>query len=205
MPERTYYTLIASLPALPAQFPPDRSPITWRRLEERLKMLEDEDAAALARLVDFLAWDRQPSETTHSVVREIVDVRIDMRTIISGLRRRRLGWGPPPGAGRWVDHIRRRWNEPQFGLQARYPWIEELDRLLAAGQMLAAEKLILTTSWSIWSRAAADARFTFGAVLLYVARWSVVNRWACQNAVAGQERFDQSVATLVQDYVHFDN
>jgi hypothetical protein len=218
---RSYYTLIASLPALPARFDVDRCPITWPRLEDRLRMLEPDDQETLTGLLDFLAWDRQPldrtdaemiarykallAKTKHPLVRELIDDRIDLRTIIAALRRRRLAWGPPPGIGQWTDPIRRRWSHPQFGLQTRFPWMEELDRLLASGSAREAERLILTVTWTHWSRLASNYHFSFEAVLLYVARWSIVNRWTSQNAVAGRERFENILAKLVENHVHFNN
>jgi hypothetical protein len=218
---RSYYTLMASLPALPARFDVDRCPITWPRLEDRLRMLAPEDQETLTQLLDFLAWDRQPLDRTdeqmiarykallekvsHPLVREIINERIDLRTIIAALRRRRLGWGAPPGIGPWTDPIRRRWSHPQFGLQSRFPWIEELDRLLACGSVREAERLILSVTWTTWSRMASNYHFSFEAVLLYVARWSVVNRWTSQNAVAGRERFENTLAKLLEGHVHLDN
>jgi hypothetical protein len=218
---RNYYTLIASLPALPSRFDVDRCPITWPRLEQRLRLLEPDDAETLRRLIDFLAWDRQPLDRTdadvivrhkslletirHPLVRQIVDDRMDMRTIISGLRRRRLNQGPPPGVGRWTETIRRRWNEPQFGLQTRYPWIVKLEQLLNDDELDEADRLILSVNWERWKRAAANYHFTFDAVLLYVARWAIVNRWTSRNAQLGRDRITKTVSQLVESYVQFDN
>jgi Protein of unknown function (DUF2764) len=218
---RAYHTLIASLPALPARFDVDRCPITWPRLEDRLKMLAPDDAETLQRLLDFLAWDRQPLDRTdreviarykslmgtvrHPLVRAIIEDRIDMRTIISALRRRRLGWGPPPGLGQWADLIRRRWNQPQFGLQMRFPCIAELDQLMEDGAARDAEKLILSVTWTTWNRASNDYYFSFEAVLLYVARWAIVNSWTSQSAPVGRERFENILAKVLEGHVHFDN
>jgi hypothetical protein len=217
----SYYTLIASLPALPSRFDVDRCPITWPRLEDRLRMLEPEDKETLARLLDFLMWDRQPLErsdaemiarykklkeqVSNPLVRTLIDDRVNLRTIVTGLRRRRLGWGPPPGIGEWTDTIRRRWSHPQFGLQTRFPWIEGLDRLLEANSAREAERLILSVTWSTWSREASHYHFSFEAVLFYVARWAIVNRWTSQNAVAGRERFENILAKVLEGHVHLDN
>lgn len=218
---RSYYTLIASLPALPTRFDVDRCPITWPRLEDRLRLLEPEDHAMLSQLIDFLAWDRQPLERTdaemiarydtlmkkitHPVIRGLVDDWINLRTIVSALRRRRLGEGPPPGIGCWTDTIRRWWSQPQFGLQTRFPWIEELDRLMAANSTRQAERLILSVHWSKWSREASEHHFSFEAVLLYVARWSLVHRTTSQNAVAGRERFENTLSKVLENHVQLAN
>jgi hypothetical protein len=218
---RNYYTLLASLPALPPRFDVDRCPITWPRLEHRLRMLEPDDAETLQRLIDFFAWDRQPLGRTddevvarhkalceiirHPVVRKIIEDRIDIRTILSGLRRRKLGLVPPPGVGRWTDTIRRRWNVPQFGLQTRYPWISDLEQMLAHSAVDEAEKLILWVNWKNWSRAASNYHFSFEAVLYYVSRWAIVNRWTSRNFEQGRERFAATVSRLVEEYVEFDS
>lgn len=216
-----YYTLIASLPALPPRFDVDRCPITWPRLETRLRMLQAEDQWMLKRLVDFLAWDRQPLQRTdqevishyhalmaregHRLVRSIIDQRIDMRLIISGIRRRRLGLAAPPDLGQWSGLIRRRWNVPQFGLQARFPWIAEVERLLALGAADQIEKLILSVQWATYARAEPHTFFSFEAVLLYVARWAVVHRWTSQNGPLGRERFESTLSKLLESHVVFNN
>lgn len=213
----SYYTLIASLPALPSRFDVDRCPITWPRLETRLRMLDANDQLTLKRLVDFLAWDRQPLQRTdqeviahyraltatdgHRLVRSIIDQRTDMRLIISAIRRRRLDLGPPPDLGQWSGLIRRRWNTPQFGLQARFPWIAEVERLLAEGAADAIERLVLSVQWAMYVRAEPYPLFSFEAVLLYVARWAVVHRWTSQNATLGRERFESTLSKLLESHV----
>ena len=59
-----YYTLIASLPHLPAHFDVPRVPITRGQLNERLQLLKEDDQLVLRQLSDFLAWDRQPLDRT---------------------------------------------------------------------------------------------------------------------------------------------
>ena len=219
--KHAYYTLVASLPALPPRFDVDRCPITWPRLEMRLRMLHAADQLTLKRLVDFLAWDRQPFQRTdqevishyhalmatdgHRLVRSIIDQRVDMRLIISAIRRRRLDLPPPPDLGQWSSLIRRRWNMPQFGLQARFPWIAEMDRLLALGAAGQIEKLVLSVQWAEYTRAAHDTYFSFEAVLLYVARWAVIHRWTSQNETLGRERFESTLSKLLDRYVILNN
>jgi hypothetical protein len=43
------------------------------------------------------------------------------------------------------------------------------------------------------------------AVLTYVARWAIVNRWTSQNAALGRERFDNTLLQLLKKHVHFND
>src|SRR5260370_6905341 len=136
----SYYMLISSLPALQARFEVDRLPITLERLQARLRMLEPEDAEEIHRMLDILAWSRQVveatdaavvkrysdlmREVTNPLVREVVGVGIDVRMIVAALRRRRRGLDAPAiGFGQWFGHIRRHFNQPDFGLGYGFPWL----------------------------------------------------------------------------------
>ena len=212
-----YYTLIASLPALPRSFEVDRVPITPPRLEHRLKMLGPKDAEVVAVLRTFLLWDRQRLHRTDEEVipyyeellprignplaRRIVSLRMDIRTIMSGLRRRRGGLSPPPGVGQWVDHIRRNWQHPDFHLGWQFPWIAEVDRLLGTTECLAIQRILLTVAWNRWKREAErHDPFSFEALLLYLARWEMINRWVNMDAVLGRERFEELVTESLDEY-----
>src|SRR5277367_2950453 len=75
----SYHMLISSLPALPPRFEVDRLPITLERLQGRLRMLELEDADAINRMLDILAWSRQVVETTDAgVVKRYQDLMQDV-------------------------------------------------------------------------------------------------------------------------------
>ena len=211
-----YYTLIASLPHLPAHFDVARPPITRPRLESRFRLLTEDDARTLGQLADFLAWDRQPlnrsddqvvleyqrlkEATRHSLVLELMEHRIDVRTIVGALRRRRNGDGPPVGVGRLVEPIRRSWTEPWFGLQRRFDWIDAFDDQMRSGEAVTAERVLYETTWQTWCRLAARFTFSFEAVLLYWARWEIVERWTSRDAAAGQTRFDQLIEETLCEY-----
>lgn len=212
----SYYMLVASLPHLPAHFDVQRPPITWPRLEKRLSLLREDDARVLQQLMDFLSWDRQPLDRTEEdiiaaydqlkidihnpLVLELVDHRIDVRTIVSGLRRRRDGKSPPAGVGRLVETIRRHWQHPQFNLHRKHPWIEDFSRAMHAGEAVTAERLLLDVTWNTWTRMAGEYTFSFEAVLLYLARWSIVRRWTGRDAEAGREQFDRLLEETLGEY-----
>ena len=216
MLQRSYYTLIASLPHLPPHFDVDRTPITRPRLTERLRLLHEKDQRVIDQVSSFLAWDRQPLDRTdeeviarydelmknvsNPVVRELINNRIDFRTIISALRRRRAGTSPPQGVGQWVDHIRRNWSHPDFNLAGRYPWIGEMQRLMGEGQARQAQRLLFSVAYRTWSQMAERYTFTFETVILYMARWEIIDRWTSQDADAGRQRFDKMITETLGGY-----
>ncbi|SRR6056297_2532209 len=211
-----YHTLIASLPTLPPTFDVERLPITLPRLTERLKMLDEDDAVVLDQVRSFLIWDRQPVERTDPQVKHIYDElrrtitnklllsmiqsRMDMRTIISAIRRRRFGLEPPEGVGQWVEQIRRNYSHPTFGLQNAHPWIGPFEECLGQGDALEAQRTLFTYSYRNWSRMAEQYTFSFEAVMLYLARWEIIDRWTSCNFEAGQTRFDRILSETLGEY-----
>jgi hypothetical protein len=217
--QHSYYTLIASLPHLPLHFESvDRPPITRERLLERLRLLRPDDRKVIDQVAGFLTWDRQPLDNTdeqvirryqrlmttvsNSLVRQLINHRIDVRTIISALRRRRAGDGPPPGLGQWVDHIRRNWNHPEFNLGGRYPWISEVERLIGEGQARETQRLLFGAIYRTWSQLAECYTFSFETVILYLARWEIIDRWTSQNIDRGRERFDKLITETLGVYAN---
>jgi hypothetical protein len=215
-----YHTLLASLPHLPTHFDVPRPPISRLRLEQRLTMLNEHDAAILQQLSDFLTWDRQTmgrseqdviedynqlhEEIRHPIVLQIIDDRINMRTVVSALRRHRDGQGPPLGVGQLVRPIRDHWNRPQFELGHRFPWIEEFERAMLAGESIAAERILYEHSWRTSCGLASQFQFTFEAVLLYLTRWSIVDRWTSRDEEAGRTRFLHLLDETLGEYARLE-
>jgi hypothetical protein len=211
-----YYTLVASLPAMPTSFEVERVPITFERLQERLKMLRPKDAEVIEQLRDFLVWDRQPPDKTdeamvehfneimastgNAMARHIVAYRMDIRTIMSGLRRRRRGLGPPPRIGTWGERIRRSWDHPEFKIRWEHSWIGEVDRLLGTTETVAVERILLRATWDHWRRLAERYYFSFEVVLLYFARWEIIHRWTRRDVETGRQRFEQLIEETLSEY-----
>ena len=150
-----YTTLITSLPHQPALFTEKQTVISRIGLENRLTMLDEEDARTLRLLEQTLAWLHQEFEVPDAevvrrarraleqlpdgLIHDIALWRLELRTVVAALRRRQSGL-PAPGArevwghGRWVGHIRRHWSEPDFRLGGVFPWVGEAARLLAASR-----------------------------------------------------------------------
>ncbi len=209
-----YLTLMASLPTIGKFFEARQTPISRLKLESRLKMLTEKDAILLNRISSLIAWSEQPMkrsdaqfiaeaqrsfEEVHSpILQEIVAYRLNLRTIIAALRRRHRGESNPPmdqpwGFGRWVKYIERHWTEPEFHLEVMFPWVSEAYRLLNANDSVALERLQFELNWKMLQRVETGHYFDFEAVVIYVMRWSMVDRWIRYNGEAAVERFRKLV------------
>ena len=193
-------------------------PITLERLQARLRMLEPEDAEATNRMLDILAWSRQVveatdaavvkrysdlmREVTNPLVREVLSVGIDVRMIVAALRRRRHGLGAPVvGLGQWFGHIRRHFNQPDFGLGQVFPWLLPFDQLLEHADVLTLYRRILGETWAyVRNRMHDYDSFSFEAVVLYIARWDIIRHWQQLQAERGRAVFEGLVTEAMGEY-----
>ncbi|CAM2070505.1 hypothetical protein SCOR_34340 [Sulfidibacter corallicola] len=191
----TYYTLITALPHLPSLFKNKHLPITRIRLEERLRMLSEEDTKVLADIENIYAWNkpgiedgRIVTETTaalarvpHPDLQTVIERRLALRTVVTALRYRLAG-GTPGNAGRWGyrpwdRYIENHLQYPYFHMEHLMPWLPEVAELLNKGLSWELEKRLLAIEWEDHSRVAARHYFDFEAVALYVQRWHLIARW----------------------------
>jgi Protein of unknown function (DUF2764) len=211
-----YYWLVASLPHMPRSFEVEQVPISSIRLEQRLKMLGERDESIVEQVQSFLLWDRQRPERTdedvqreynrlmnsitNKLVRDIINHRMDVRTITCALRRRRLGLEAPSAVGQYVELIRKHWQHPDFCLAREHPWIPRVRETLEANQPLEVERQLLSATWDRWVKLADKFYFSFETILLYLARWEIVDRWTRLDASVGRQRFDDLMSqTLALD------
>lgn len=220
MSNQPYYTLLASLPPLPRFDQTERLPITRERLAQRLSMLSPADAELFERAAEFLAWRRQSATRTDQemianfkkmeghmalpTLRSIFDFPIDQRTVMAALRRRFRGLpapaaGEPWGVGRYVNHIERNWDHPHFKLGAVYPWIPPARTHLEAGETLALERLLKNALWDHVDRSVPPYEFGFSAVLIYIIKWDILERWLSYNIEDAKVRFDELVAEVTDE------
>lgn len=217
-----YTTLITSLPHQPALFTEKQTALSRIKLEARLAMLEEADRRAIRLIGDLLAWSHQEFELDDGevvrrarriledlpdgMIRDIAESGLDIRTIVAALRRRKAGGAAPGpsevfGHGRWVAHIRRYWSEPDFRLAGVFPWVPEANRLLAADDTIGLQRLLLTEAWGRLGRIADDGHeFDFVAVLVYVLRWDIVDRWTRYDAEQATIRFRELLTAGLGDH-----
>ena len=207
-----YYTLVASLPALPPLFSERRPPLSRYSLEQRLRMLEPDDARALNRLGRLMMWSRLPleisdqemvamaeaviSEIRSPLLREVAEWRFELRTVVAAIRRRAAGEPPPAkgevwGFGRWTRTLERNWGKGDFGLAGALPWIIDFNDRIEKMDSLGFEKSLLQLVWTYLSRQAEGHHFDFEAVALYAQRWDVIHRWSMYDATDAAKRFDE--------------
>ena len=219
---RSYYTLVASLPALPSRFDAGRVPISWPTLRDRLRMLELPDAKVTRQIGRFFLWARQTLDETdsqvieryhelmrhtpNSLVRHLIHSRTESRLLISAVRRQRMGLGPPDWSLRagaddpLVSHLRTNWSEPNFNLGVRHRWLEAFIKHYDQGDMRMAQWVTFNERWRDWTRIAERYNFTFEAVIVYLVRWEIVDRWTSQNAEVGKARFANLIKETLGEY-----
>ena len=207
MAERQYVTLMASLPYHGRLFGARQTPLSRFQLNKRLAWLHPDDAGMLDRIEEVVRWRRlmlmETDENFIGRARAVIDGlespllakivrrRMETRTLIAALRMRSLHQAPPAatrswGIGRWVDVMRRYWNEPDFGLIHQYPWVIDADEKIRARDALGLERLFMEHAWRQLSRYGAGHYFDFEAVAIYVLRWDLIDRWT---------RYDADTAT----------
>ncbi len=138
-------------------------------------------------------------DVSNPLLRQLVSHRLNMRTVVAALRRRHRGENEPPRGREWgfgslVPTIERHWSEPTLGLGGRFPWIGEVVRLLEDNDLIGLERQLFTLIWRDLDRLAQGHNFDFEAVVIYLARWSLVERWSNYDAAAAARRFRQLVS-----------
>jgi hypothetical protein len=215
-----YVTLMCALPHHGPLFGATRPPLSRIRLNEYLRQLEPADRADYDTVSLLLDWSRQTRSRDDArilhdarelvpslscrLAREVVQWRLELRSAMAALRRRRRGESAPPtgrhwGYGRWLPTMARHWSEPDLGLGQVYPWIGEARALLNAGASVELERLLLGAVWQDLERRSEGHEFDFEAVLLYCMRWEVVARWTRYQAEGAATRFEYLVREALAD------
>jgi hypothetical protein len=220
MIQHEYYTLIASLPPLKRFDQAERLPINMERLKERLTMLWPEDAKLVDSVTSFIIWHRQPKERSdeemsaiykqlmesidNPAIKEMINLRIDIRTIVVALRRHYRGLPAPKsgelwGVGRWVQHIEGHWDDQNLKLAAVYPWIPQVREYLENGNSLELERLQMNHVWNGVDSLADKNYFGIDIILSYLFKWDIMQRWLANNVDTAKERFDELVSEAIND------
>jgi len=205
-----YVVLIASLPPLPLSlWDLKNKPVTRLTLERQLKLLSDKDSEQLQLIESILHWAKIEGKVSDETIateakrviatidnpllQSMVIWRLELRTIIAAIRRRKLALKAPDikqswGYGSVVSSIKKNWQMDDFALSNRFPWIKKANSLFEADRSIELEKLLLNLSWQRYERMGQGHYFDFAAVVVYVLRWDIINRWAqCDEMLAMQQ------------------
>ncbi|MEM9049265.1 MAG: DUF2764 domain-containing protein [Pseudomonadota bacterium] len=193
--------------------------MTRLRLDKRLRVLSAEDAAVLARIEAILGWGAYPMSVTSATaqarirealahipqptLRAVVRERIDLRCVVAALRQRAAGVAAPtaPDAyGRLTRRIGENWADPAFKMGRHLPWLPMAAELIAAQQPKKFERHILEVTFRQLQRWGAAHQFDFEAVVLYVLKWSIFDRWARLDPKAASARFDALAEAALADF-----
>jgi uncharacterized protein DUF2764 len=206
--------LMASLPPLGDLFGQNQTPLTEIQLRHRLRFLTDQDSKTLSQIEQLVRRSKQPAEWTDAQIvesaktlldhlssntlKQAVGLVVNLRTIVAALRRRKLGENSPPkqsdwGYSPWLQRIERHWTEPDFGLGTVVPWVSKARRLWDDDDSVELERLILVESWKQFGRLSNGHYFDFAAVVLYVLRWSLINRRVNYDRETAQKRFNSLI------------
>jgi len=216
-----YVMLISGLPRPEALFRSKRPPLSRLKLDRRLRVLAPEDAELLKRVEQVLNWATLPITLTeeqivararaamqsidNETVRLIIRDQLEIRTCMAALRHRHRSEQAPAagrvwGYGRWLAHIARNWSETSFRLDTVFPWLREAAKLLKAGDSLALQRLLLEQAWKNVGRQAGEHEFDFEAVVIYVLKWDIVDRWVRYNGEEAAKRFEELTRAGIGDY-----
>jgi hypothetical protein len=214
-----YYTLIGSLPHLPHFEKAEWLPISRLRLEQRLKMLDPEDAEDLARAETLAVWPmnlakpktdaamaaryREAMEATRQpALRDYLEYRLGLQALVAALRRRKAGLPAPArgeiwSVGPWMATIEARWNEPDFHLAVIHRWLPEARKHLDDQNALALERLLMNVMWRKLSRIAESDPFGFEAVFAFVFKWDILRTWLARDPAAARTRFQEMIKEVI--------
>jgi len=209
--ESRYYALVASLPALPELERAEQTPINAIKLRTRLADLTAPDRNLLDRVESLLHWERLRMDTPDAALiaaasaamptlaarglDDLVRDRLELRTVIAALRRKQAGQAPPGpgevwGFGRHRDLIRRSWDRSDLGLSHVFPAVRDIAGLIRDGDPDGLERFLLVHVWRALARAGEGHYFDFRAVVIYVLRWNILDRWLSYDGAAAAERFE---------------
>lgn len=218
-----YIALVTSLPNPERLFLAKQPPISRLRLDRRLRALETEHRALLAEIEAVMNWKSygmgdndqlirlrvKPllAELETETLRAIVLQRMDLRATIAALRLRRDGKAAPAitwAQCRLTRHIVANWSDPTFKLDSRLPWIRDVAQLLEKKAPQDLERYILDVTYRQLKRHGANHHFDFEAVVIYVLKWNIFDRWARSDARAAADRFETLTQEALGDFAELE-
>ena len=215
-----YAMLLTSLPAHKINlFLSEQKTLSRIQLNKRLTLLDDNDKSDLERIETLLHWSQQLKKVDEDIIEQAQQLivlienpflqqsviwRLELRMIMAALRKRHQGYDCPEknslGFGRWHFFIQKNWQEVDFGIGQQLPWLLKAQQYLVENQPLELEKLLLELIWTHYTQTGNLHYFDFEAVVIYVLRWNVINRWVSYDKEKALLRFDALVDSSLKSF-----
>ena len=131
---------------------------------------------------------------------KVVGEYFDTLLILNAMIRRMHDMPPLENDRPIAVHIKRYWRRNYFALDDQYRWIAEVEHRLRDGDMLAVYRILLEDLHRQWGLASCLTQFSPDALVLYIARWELLNHWASLDADQGKKTIDTIVKEAIGDY-----
>lgn len=207
-----YYTLLSSLPYIRSLFGYKIVPLSRYQLNKRLSILSESEKKILFCIESLIFWehidpvdDRQlirfASETVASIksysLRDFILYELNRHTLIMAIRLKQKKEAAPTDPrwsyGTYCQYIKRNWSSPTLGLHYTFPEINDIAEAISKEEVLKAEKIILKSMWQHADTMARKHSFDFEAVVVYIMRWNLIQRWVSYDKEQAVSRFSQLV------------
>lgn len=217
-----YYALLTSLPDLVLPLPVYKSvPLTDDELENRLKMLSEEDNAEVVKTVNFLTrqtldgddniikrdFDTLLTEITHTGLQKLLKDNMRMRTVIAALLRscsdEKLPTLKSDEEDDWgydaelMNYIRENWSHPNFELTDAYPNIIPLRRLTNKGEVAKMNDWVEEVTWNYYIDRAEEFEFSVENVVLFLVQRQMIKNKLERNADKTTEIMKETVNNMI--------
>lgn len=217
-----YTMLVTSLPAHKNKvFDEKQIPLSRIQLNKRLALLDEKDAADLLKIEQLLHWSHIKTDINQVFVNETIDSinsinndfikniiiwRLELRIILAALRMRHQGQKTLPvkkifGFDYWYFMMSKYWHQPDLGLAKQLSWLPEANKLLIANKSLQLEKFLFSVVWDHYRQVSLGHYFNFEAVIIYILRWDIIDRWTSYDKEIAIQRFNELIETELQDKV----
>lgn len=218
-----YTALLCSLPHLVDPFQYQRQSISLVQLQKRMNMLSYDDYVWLNKVRQIFYWggisldqdevslvakaNRLMAELHDPDIKSWLLWRMDIRSILAAMRRRKEGQGAPKdflwAYGNYIHHIQRNWASPCFKLEGRYPFLSDIERHFQAGESYKLEQCLLKVIWHFYKTRTPNKDNGFSAVILYLMKWDLIDRWRQYDKEIGAQRFQQLVSACLPKELEF--
>jgi len=222
MSTKQYYTLISSLPHLLPMEKSKELPISWIQLQKRRTLLEEEDSQMVDSLQQLLAWYYHPSTQRdsliiqryesfmtqtkeHPKIQDIVTEIFKQRTVVAAFRMKYTHihfsnhqqiWGLQEDK-HMIEHF---WDEDDFKLSYKYPWVKEVKRFFMEDNPLGLTESLMRSIWKKADILKFEHPFSLDAYVAYLIQWATLQKWLTFEPKKAALHFDHLLLEACHDY-----